>query len=180
MNKEIKQLQEEVREEFEEKFCDKYGNILREYVYYTKNGINEDIKSFQDTLIEKTYNKARKDLIEEDIKRLEGKKKIGMSLTDSRILQEGLAEKCIEKVIFACENNKLSAYNQALQEEINYKKNNKKNMNEKKEPKYKVGDETNFIVCGLGAKVKQVVLWDDGIIRYELEKYGGLVEEDEC
>lgn len=47
------------------------------------------------------------------------------------------------------------------------------------EPKYKVGDETNFRINGVQAKVEEVVLWDDGVVRYKLERYGGLVKEEE-
>ena len=54
----------------------------------------------------------------------------------------------------------------------------KKELNKK--PKYKVGDETNFLVNGIRAKVERVVEWDDGIILYKLERYGGLVKESKC
>ncbi len=77
MNK-LKQLQEEAREKY-------------------VNSDWEDFFEYQDELIKETYNEARQKLIQEDIKRLEGKKKIE-------------------------DFNEDIGYNQALEEEINYKK----------------------------------------------------------
>ena len=45
--------------------------------------------------------------------------------------------------------------------------------------KYNVGDETNFLINGVRAKVEEVVDWKDGVIRYKLERYGGLLREEE-
>jgi hypothetical protein len=76
------------------------------------------IKDFRAEL-KATIEQARKELLQEDIKRLEGKKKVGgnTKLTpEEKLLRAIRGDKKpmtgIEKV----------AYNQALQEEINYKK----------------------------------------------------------
>jgi hypothetical protein len=87
----IKQLQNKAREEFDKMFgCEKEETFVR----------STYVKNFQDTLIEQTYNKARKDLIEKDIKRLE------------------------EKEHFTGDENFDDGYFKALEEEINYKKKN--------------------------------------------------------
>ncbi len=94
MNK-IKELQKEAR--------DKYVNSDW-----------EDFFEYQDELIKETYNEARQKLIQEDIKRLEGKKK---------------KETGFINMIFGVSTTKIPAhsdidagYNQAVEEEINYKK----------------------------------------------------------
>jgi hypothetical protein len=107
MEKKIKQLQEEAREEFKKigfyelEEIDKDMEINQEIIK-----VRNRTQNFLDTLIEQTYNKARKDLIKEDIKRLK-KKKI-------KIIKTPIKDYSINQ-----------SYNQALEEEINYKKNNK-------------------------------------------------------
>ncbi len=70
MEKEIKQLQKEAREKFEKKFS---GGFLYDGMYCELS--TEEAKEFQDTLIEQTYNKARKDLMWEALSLMEKKKK---------------------------------------------------------------------------------------------------------
>jgi hypothetical protein len=108
----IKQLQEEARKRFEFKWgADKI------WVVPSKNDIEtiEEIKSFQDTLIEQTYKQAQQTLIKQDIERLEGRK-----------IKE---EKGFINMIFGRTKTKIPAhsdidvgYNKSLQEEINFKK----------------------------------------------------------
>jgi hypothetical protein len=109
MNKEIKQLLAEVMPFFTD--CPNCGEKAN------REGIEK--------IIEKTYNKARKDLIEEDIKRLEGK---GLPYF-ARMCQNrngleycGTCEQAWEDCSCPARN---TGYKKALQEEINYKKNKK-------------------------------------------------------
>jgi hypothetical protein len=105
MNK-LKQLQEEAREELKriKEEWEKHETMNTCSVCDSPEG-HTRYEDLIDTLIEKIYNKARKDLIEEDIKRLEGKKQ------------------CVPKDKIGSVFDKLRAYNQAIEEEINYKNN---------------------------------------------------------
>lgn len=53
-------------------------------------------------------------------------------------------------------------------------------MSEQTTPKYKVGDKTKMYWGGSALEVEEIVDWKDGIIRYKLRGYGGLVQENEC
>ena len=46
-----------------------------------------------------------------------------------------------------------------------------------KKTKYKVG-QTAYLKSHQG-KIEEIVLWDDGIVRYKIQGYGGLVHEED-
>jgi hypothetical protein len=106
MKKELKQLQEEIEKKFDEIFIigDYSAGEMAKY---------KSIKIFIIRELEQTYKQVQKDLIEQDIKRLEGRKKPNPRF----VMKDG------EVLINEPASN--SHYNQALEEEINYKKNNK-------------------------------------------------------
>jgi hypothetical protein len=84
-------------------------------------------KEIIDWKIEREKEKVRKDLIEEDIKRLEGKKKemTWLNCQKHNLLTSIKELKECKDCEWEIDEIEAREYNQAIQEEINYKKNNK-------------------------------------------------------